>query len=42
LKSLPFVKGTATVTASTTIADPIYPLLFDTGSQTAQVRLKDA
>ena len=42
LKGLPFVKGTATATASTTIADPIYPLLFDTGSQTAQVRLKDA
>jgi hypothetical protein len=41
LKGLPFVKGVATVTASTTIADPIYPLLFDTGSQTAQVRLNE-
>ena len=39
LKGLPFVKGTATVTASTTIADPVYPLLFDTGSQTTQIRL---
>jgi hypothetical protein len=41
LKGLPFVKGAATVTASTTIADPIYPLLFDTGSQTSQVGLSD-
>lgn len=41
LKGLPFVKGVATVTASTTIADPIYPLLVDTGSQTAQVGLSE-
>jgi hypothetical protein len=40
-KGTPYVKGAATVTASTTIADPIYPLLFDTGSNTTQVLLKE-
>jgi hypothetical protein len=41
LKGLPFVKGAATVTASTTIADPIYPLLLDTVAQTTQVGLTE-
>jgi hypothetical protein len=41
LKGLPFVNGIATVTASTSIADPIYPLLTDTALPTAQVQLKE-
>jgi hypothetical protein len=40
-KGTPYAKGFATVTASTTIADPIYPLLFDTGLVTTQVLLQE-
>jgi hypothetical protein len=40
-KGTPYAKGAATVAASTTIADPIYPLLFDTGSATTQVLLNE-
>ncbi|TMM02233.1 MAG: hypothetical protein E6G02_11585 [Actinobacteria bacterium] len=37
----PFAKGTATLTASTGMADPWYPLLTDTASATTGVQLKE-
>ena len=40
-KGTPYVKGLATVAASTSIADPIYPMLADTASQAAEVQLKE-
>jgi hypothetical protein len=42
-KTTPYVKGVATVTASTQMADPIYPLLIDSdNSETAAVQLTEA
>jgi hypothetical protein len=37
-----YLKGVATVTASTQMADPIYPLLIATDSEAAAVQLTEA